>query len=213
MKDFLTISDFDNQKGQYSNTKSLNEQMSVFTSEKQTFNQYFTSLPHRTKHQPLHQFSANDIANHIKYWILNDINYEKNLKETMNAFINNSVSGKIMQFTKTNHIKQILKSELSHFSTKQNISIMFNYLDQYKEEQQNDINTKTSTQIAYALYTHPLNALINQIKTDDINGTEFIRLFRTDAKFIHKITGWKKDDIYQIENALFKHISMNKRKS
>eukprot|EP01084_Bolivina_argentea_P046181 85027_1 len=45
------------------------------------------------RHKPLHRFNYNDIANKIKQWVLNDVNYNKYIKKTMDVLDNHNLWG------------------------------------------------------------------------------------------------------------------------
>eukprot|EP01084_Bolivina_argentea_P283746 486051_1 len=54
----------------------------------------------KLKHKPLHRFTYNDIANKIKQWVLNDINYNKNIKKMMGILAENKLWGKTITFAR-----------------------------------------------------------------------------------------------------------------
>ena len=43
-------------------------------------------LSEHEKYKALHQFIKENVSNHIKHWVLNDINYRKELMDTMTIF-------------------------------------------------------------------------------------------------------------------------------
>ena len=98
LQDFATISAMD-QDDQEINGKMLSQQIQTFNSEKGKINHFMELLPCDKKYCPLHLFTEHDTSNHFKYWILNDINHQNDLIETMRIFSMYSLSRKIMSFT------------------------------------------------------------------------------------------------------------------
>eukprot|EP01083_Nonionella_stella_P159402 519929_1 len=104
------------------------------------------------KRVPLHHFSPQDICDHIKRWVVNDMNHKTYFDKTKQIFANQALSGKRMiGMERTDHIKHIVKNHLLPFMTEDTLDIMFNCYDQWKNKVQppyDQIASQTAEQMA-----------------------------------------------------------------
>eukprot|EP01084_Bolivina_argentea_P120796 214151_1 len=158
--------------------------------------------------KPLQQFTSTDMSNKIKEWIYNDIDHKRFSLKTQDIFIGHELSGKTISIAR--HVRPIVQNDLLEFMSSDTLDIIFDHFHKEKNKNPSGIRRKSSQEIAELIYTYPINELLNWIQTNNINGTKFIRDPNSE-RMIKKITGWKEEEIYQIQAALFEHKSIDKR--
>ena len=193
------------------NERMINKQMEIFTIDKEKIKAKMQRRSEEKQYCPLHLFDEHDVMDTIKHWLYHDVDYEKNLRETMQIFSKNSLSGKFISFTSTGNAKQIVRDELLMFMEEKTIDIMFDEFEKFKTEHPEEIRTKSAPEIAYIVYHFPFSNLLEKIKVDKINGNDLIARYKNADNFIKMATGWKKEEIYQIEAILFRNSSMTKQ--
>eukprot|EP01083_Nonionella_stella_P190308 704830_1 len=75
----------------------------------------------------LHHFNSKQIADTLKQWILNDIDYEKNINKMKTIFTQHKLSGNVMVVLETDTAKHIVNDDLSAFMTHETIQIIFEF--------------------------------------------------------------------------------------
>eukprot|EP01084_Bolivina_argentea_P083438 151059_1 len=184
----------------------IKQQMQKYILEQKTISDEINTALN-LKNLPLHKFTSKNIADKIKYWIYHDINYKSGLLETMRIFSNHSLSGHSISVLTADNAKRIVKNDLLQltFMTSDSLDIIFDTFDRWKSENNNEVRTKSAPEIAYIVYHYPLRQLLTAITENDVNGEVFIQKFENHTQLIRKNTGWKSQDIYQINAILFKH--------
>eukprot|EP01084_Bolivina_argentea_P094409 169717_1 len=162
------------------------------------------------KHIPLHRFSITDICNKITNWIHNDINYAKYLETTINVFKARKLNGTKISNYASNDIKCIVEPDLKYI-TSNTLKITFDLFDKYQNENTYDIASKSAEDIAKILYDFPLINFISKIKEKSIDGQKFIDDYVNNTGFIQKVTGFDRDEIYQIRAVLFKEFTYTQK--
>eukprot|EP01083_Nonionella_stella_P238569 835889_1 len=176
-------------------------------------NQPMAALPsHDDTPLSLHRFCAKDLCYYINEWVINDINYKFNLSQMKRIFSEYSLTGQIISKMKHNG-KRIVQSDLLSFMTQDTIDIMFDGYDKFaKHDVLLRIESKSADQIAEIVFSYPLDNLLKRITEEAMNGEQFIESI--DAKeenIISKETGWKYNDVYQIQAVLFKHQTFTEK--
>eukprot|EP01083_Nonionella_stella_P019398 53908_1 len=104
----------------------------------------------------LHQFSPQDICDHIKEWILNDTNNKTDLAKKKTVFANKKLSGQKMIGLEPDQIKGLVKEALSpSFVTESTLDIMFNCYGQWQNRVQfpyEEISKKTAHEMAHIMF-------------------------------------------------------------
>eukprot|EP01084_Bolivina_argentea_P125555 222436_1 len=162
---------------------------------------------------PLQQYTKENICDMITYVRLTDIFYKKQLIDIMKVFCEKNLNGKEVSGYKGNILKLMVQDDLKKiFITDATIDIMFDYFDKLKEEQPIDfIKDKNAAEVAFELYMHPLNRLQKQIIDENVDGKRFIEKHKYD-RIISNTTGWKHENIYQIEAFLFQKQTLTNEK-
>eukprot|EP01084_Bolivina_argentea_P049110 90376_1 len=179
----------------------IQQEMEKFESEQQEINKRINEL--HEQNLPLYTFSAENVADKIKWWLYNDINYKNGLRKTLKIF--SKSFGEILNSFSYKHMKTIVKDHLLKFMTEKTLEIMFKYFEKRKKQKESEFRSKSPAKIAYILYNYPLDNLLRKINHD---GKSFIKRFERNDKFIEQATGWKSHDIYQINAILFRHSTL-----
>eukprot|EP01083_Nonionella_stella_P069112 184071_1 len=161
-----------------------------------------------TNHIPLTQFTADDMVNSITNWIQHDIDYQFNISQTKTIFSKHELSGEKMTILSGDDAKRIVKDKMLEFIALSTLNIMFDGLDKWKEGNQENLQSKSSDQIAQILFEYPLRQLITRIKTEGVDGQAFIKSVNK-INIIQQETGWKEDEIEQIHSVLFKAMVLS----
>eukprot|EP01084_Bolivina_argentea_P257944 434670_1 len=166
----------------------------------------------KLKSTPLHEFSNIDICNTIKWWIYNDINYNKNLSRTMDILSQSSLSGKLITQLAFKALKSMIQTDCLTFMTHQTLNIILEHLKSWISQNKEEVKQKTAEEIGYILFNYPLNSLINKINgasgdNNIINGKQYILYYKQNKKWIQEATGWAEEEIYQIDSQLFKQYT------
>lgn len=166
------------------------------------------------KHIPLHLLSEEQVCHKIKWWLFNDIEYEKGLRRTMEIFSKNRLSGKEIsdryKYSKDDCMK-IIKNDLDLLITYNTMNIMFDIFEEWKSD--NTIQSESPERIGYIMYQYPLKKLLFKIKHENINGKKLLKYCTDKTKnlWIHETTGWdKKDVVPQIESILLQYFTWQK---
>eukprot|EP01084_Bolivina_argentea_P020913 38846_1 len=93
--------------------------------------------------------------------------------------------------------------------TAETMKIMFNYFDKWKNDEPDEVESKSTEEIAHILFHHPLNNLLTNIMEKNIDGKLFINNTKENS-FMEAATGWDKNDIYQIQSVLLKHHTFSR---
>eukprot|EP01083_Nonionella_stella_P126689 383554_1 len=82
------------------------------------------------------------------------------------------------------------------------------FCEQWKEENSDYLESRSTKQIAHILLRHPLDRLLQRIVNEDIDGKRFIEsVIAFDEDIISEETGWDEQEVYQIQSMLFRHHS------
>eukprot|EP01084_Bolivina_argentea_P070876 128877_1 len=157
---------------------------------------------------PLHQYSENNVADKILFWIFNDINYSKHLSQIIQRLIlydGLDVTAK----SGLNIFKTISEKEFSGFISKETFEIIFSKLTQQIEQNPEAFKTKSAAEIGFIIFNYTWQRLLERINDDKINGVKFIKYYQDNTQWIKEATGWDAKEIYQIEAMLFRHKSFN----
>eukprot|EP01084_Bolivina_argentea_P152844 266535_1 len=161
----------------------------------------------KLRQKPLHRFNYNDIANKIKQWVLNDVNYNKYIKKTMDVLDSHNLWGKTIIFA-----RMMVQNDFLTFMTYGTFNIIFEELNKYVKANTNDIKSQSAAEIGYLIYQFPLKKLLDKIEKDKIDGNKFINYYKKQNEWIKRITGWDSKECYQIESILFQHQTFNIQK-
>ena len=159
------------------------------------------------KYKPLYRFTHADISNNIKHWIFNDINYKNNLLKTMQILSQCSLSGQLICDLSMQNIRNILEETMIEYMSYSTVNIIFHELSQMKLSDSDDIKSKSAEEIGYIMFNYPLDKLIKTINDSNapINGQVYIEHYKQNENWMHDITGWTEEEIYQIHSVLFMH--------
>ena len=210
IRDFAALQAMDNDD-QKINEAMIKKMLNKYQSERQNIGIIIKQSSKDTAYQPLHLFNERMVHDKIKYWTLHDINYQRDLLETMKLFSKHSLSGKVINLTSINNCKKMIYEDLTEYLESKTIDIMFDEFDTYNKEHQNEIQSKSAPEIAYIIYNLPLERLLSKILRDNVDGQSFINRYQSGERWIKKYTGWSKDNQYQINAMLLKYISMTKK--
>ena len=159
------------------------------------------------KQSSLNRFTVKDIYHKLKWWILNDIQHQQHLEKTMKILSKNRLSGDKLIEIGYDKYKKILLPHFIKFMEMKTINIIFKNLNQWIQENKSEIKSKSSIEIGYIIYHYPLQNLLNYILIKKIDGLKFIESIKNDNDFIHKSTGWNKnDEVYQLQEILLCHL-------
>eukprot|EP01084_Bolivina_argentea_P277694 474201_1 len=155
--------------------------------------------------KPLCQFSVEDVCHQIEQWIYNDIKYKNDLRATKKIFIQRKLNGEKMEKLSAGDVKAIIKNKMLKFMTKHTLNIILekDRFDIWKRDNMDTIKKKTPQQIAHILFHFPLKNLLATFFKEDINGIEFVNSLQ--EQIIQQATGFKDDEIYQIESMMLRH--------
>eukprot|EP01084_Bolivina_argentea_P063730 116299_1 len=158
------------------------------------------------QYKPLHRFDSNDIQNTILKYILNDTKFNKCLSKTKQILLTKRLSGDKIVSMGMDNFKLLLQNDFFAFMTHETFNIMIDDLKIEINENPN-IHSMNSSQIAHLVHYAPLNKLIQRINdiTDVIDGVKFIEYYKQQNEWIKNVTGWHEQEIYQIQAVLFRH--------
>eukprot|EP01083_Nonionella_stella_P009904 28345_1 len=165
----------------------------------------------RLQYLPLHRFDELHVHDVIKCWIVNDIQFKKQLRTIINLFSDYSLSGERILSFSMNNIRQILQKDLLAFMTKDTFRILMKKIKHWKTVDDEDIPSKCAEQIGYLLHHYPMTKLLRRVlhKNDKVTGQRFIEYYEQNNDWISKITGWNATDVYQIQSVFFKYASFS----
>eukprot|EP01084_Bolivina_argentea_P054990 100835_1 len=164
-------------------------------------------LPHDL---PLHRFTPSNVCDVVKWWLYNDIKFKYDLKQTIQIFIDCTLSGNQILSLSIQNIRRILEKELLKFMTRDTVDIILKQIIYWKTVDDKSIKTKLAQEIGYLLYHHPADMLFKRIfnEFDIVSGDKFIEYYRQKKHWIQYVTGWKQTEIYQLQSLLFRHKSL-----
>ena len=82
--------------------------------------------------------------------------------------------------------------------------------DNIRELDSEDIQFLSAPEMGYLLYLYPLSKLLKFILDGNIDGPQFIKNYKTKQRILREETGWKNEEIYQIEAILFRYLAIDK---
>ena len=163
-----------------------------------------------SKSLPLHRFTPRDVCNTIKQWLLNDVDYRKNLKRTMKIFSDASVSGGTlqMQLMPIKMMELLVRENMLKCVSMQTLTVILDGFEGWRASNKADVVAQPVPDIAYRVFQMPLNALMNKIADENVSGEQFIALVKSQSDFIADETGWNDDDIHQLTGCLMSHHTL-----
>eukprot|EP01084_Bolivina_argentea_P218982 371489_1 len=185
----------------------LEQQMQRYQLEQNKINELIETTLHQ-QYLPLHRFTAQNIADKIRWWMYNDMNYKNGLLKTMKIFSKEALSGHSMNYFTSDQAKRIVQRELLAFMTRQRLDIMFECFGTWKKQNMGQITALSASEIGYIIYHYPLNNLLAKIVKDQIDGPALMQCFQEYDQFMEKETGWKSEDINQLYAILFRHCTL-----
>eukprot|EP01083_Nonionella_stella_P084969 235298_1 len=162
---------------------------------------------------PLHRFTPQILCYHIKTWVLGDANYQNNLLQTKLKFKQRKLHGRMIHAQPMKNTKDMMEKDLllSSCVTPKTFDIIMAFCEQWKEENSDYLESRSTKQIAHILLRHPLDRLLQRIVNEDIDGKRFIEsVIAFDEDIISEETGWDEQEVYQIQSMLFRHHTFTK---
>eukprot|EP01084_Bolivina_argentea_P177027 306218_1 len=158
---------------------------------------------------PLHQFTTADICNVIQNWVFTDIEHTKYLQQIKNIFRRSELSGSKICMYGTNDVQKMVENELLQFMTRETITISFDQLREFIQENPKLAESQTAEQIATMIYNFPVHNLTNVLQQKNIDGVELIKDInnKQNKTIIARETGWDEQNVYQIQQSLLKFNS------
>lgn len=99
-----------------------------------------------------------------------------------------------------------------HIMTVATLNIIWDRLNQWKENDAEDLRSKSAEYIAGVLYEYPLARLISQIRKNEIKGIDIIDILKYKKQnLINTMTGWDDNFVEQIQLIFYEYLSSNKR--
>eukprot|EP01084_Bolivina_argentea_P246635 412723_1 len=91
------------------------------------------------------------------------------------------------------------------------VNIMFDSFGKWKNKWDSDVRSKSAAEIAEIIYHLPLTRLVAKIIEHNVNGVKFIRFVENNSQFIKQETGWKLENIYQLNVTLYRHKTFEEK--
>eukprot|EP01083_Nonionella_stella_P027538 75905_1 len=164
----------------------------------------------KTELSPLHQFTPQNLCNHIETWLLHDVNYHTNLSETKDVFAERELNGLAISTRPMVNTTLMIQNDLKPFMTPQTLNIILTYCRQWKQREPSDFQSKSAEEIADVLFHYPLRKLLKRITDERIDGKHLIQSIYDKEDIIANETGWNADEVYQIHTILFRHYTFTK---
>eukprot|EP01084_Bolivina_argentea_P134999 237961_1 len=159
--------------------------------------------------ESLHQFNENDICEKIYQYVYNDVNYQADLSRTKKTILKKSLNGSKIFKIPSEFRKTVLHAAMSNIVEQDTFDIIFEGFVTCIKKSPLPVKIASEERIAEILFHYPLNNLLATITSKKINGEHFIKSVK-DTSIIKMMTGWKQQDVYQIQAILFKHYTFTK---
>eukprot|EP01084_Bolivina_argentea_P103924 186116_1 len=154
---------------------------------------------------PLQRFTAQNICDTIKQWVVNDVDYNKYLIET------EKIMEKCQDYTDSKGDDEWMY-DMKNFVTEDTLNIIMNYYVKWRNRDSAEVQSTSIKQIAHILYNYPLNELIAYIESEQITGDKIIDILKEEKNcMIKMVTGWTDRYIEQIELVLLKYRTFSKK--
>eukprot|EP01083_Nonionella_stella_P167178 561167_1 len=155
--------------------------------------------------KPLHEFTKENVADTVRSWVLNDVEYISRTKLLMRCLCEQRLSGKRLVKLE-NNLKMVLEKHLIVLIHEASFNDVFAFLENTIDDDPDTISTKSAPEMAQILSDFELNSFCTYIDRNDINGEEVTRYAQSnDTSWIKNCTKWNDDQINQIITVLLQH--------
>eukprot|EP01083_Nonionella_stella_P318892 1167861_1 len=169
----------------------------------------------KIKYLPLHRWTVQHLKIKIKHWVTNDCQYKQRKETLMNIFSEKTLSGKRI-VNLGNELKIVLKNAIGNewLMTPDTFEIIYEHLHEEMQDTdgQDRLGRHSAPQMALMISRIPLDNIMQRIDAQEINGSKFIKFYKTDVEWISEATGWAQTEILQIETVLLKHHTYQRYK-
>eukprot|EP01084_Bolivina_argentea_P007301 13721_1 len=164
--------------GTADNDIAVNEVLTQHNNDKREIEKKLTvSL---LKSKPLHLFSVENVCDMIKWWMLNDCKQHQNFVSIIKVFAKKKsepFNGEKIISNEGNDLHSLLKNKIAQYMTDETFDIIVNYLNYLATKNPKHLTTKTAPEIADTIWWCVANKLIEYVKTENVNGKEFLRRY------------------------------------
>eukprot|EP01083_Nonionella_stella_P055335 145990_1 len=93
----------------------------------------------------LHRFTPEILYDHIKQWVLGDVNYQNNLSETKRKFVQRELHGQIISTQPMNNTTDMVEKDLLSTSlvTPKTFQIIMAYCEEWKDRNSDSLKFKS----------------------------------------------------------------------